>query len=359
MRDTFEIGPISVPSGTKGYGVLPVTRMACNFEINIPMHVIVGDKQGPVLCVLSCLHGHEYTSIDVIRQVVTKVDPKELSGTIIAIPVANTMAFSMATRGNWFDGLWGPNGDLARAAPGDPRGWIVERIAHVFTEVVVPRVDVLLDFHGEAPNRRNFIYYPYLRTYEELDPELGKEYKDYIINLGTDIIVQVKGSGFGVGAITSQLLALGKLGIEVEISDFYGLEGDPDRGTLKRTATEIGFTCTMNTMKKMGMIEGKAKLPARQAILDDYARVAPANGGLMRPEVTRKDLGRVFPKDTVLAKIFDAFTLEEIEQLRAPFEETMMLAVKEGNPFYHVEPAGCDASGFEVCDWSTVTWIEH
>ena len=167
MNNNFELGSISVPFGSKGYGTLPVAKMASGWEINIPIHVLVGNQPGPVLCALACLHGHEYTAIDVIRQVVTKINPNDITGTILAIPVANTMAFSMATRGNWIDGLWGPNGDLARAAPGDPRGWIVERIAHVFTKMIVPHVDVLLDFHGEAPNRRNFIYYPYLRKYAE------------------------------------------------------------------------------------------------------------------------------------------------------------------------------------------------
>jgi hypothetical protein len=58
MTDTFDIGSISVPSGSKGYGVLPVTKMACNFEINIPLHVIVGDEQGPVLEFLSSFALH-------------------------------------------------------------------------------------------------------------------------------------------------------------------------------------------------------------------------------------------------------------------------------------------------------------
>jgi predicted deacylase len=355
MSDVFKIGPISVSSGRKGYGVLPVTRMACGFEINIPMHVIVGDPQGPVCCVLSCIHAHEYMSIDVIRQVVNVVDPKELSGTILAIPVANTMALSMATRGNWFDGLWGPSGDLGRASPGNPRGWIVERIAHVLTEMVVPRVDVLLDFHGEAPNRRNYIYYPYLRAMETQDQEEIQRYKDYILNLGTDLIVKIKSTG--KGSITNQMNGLGKVGIEVEISDFYGF--GEDRSSLKRSATEIGLTCVTNTMKKMGMIDGKPKLPSRQVMLDDYAQVAPANGGLMRSEVSRRDLGRILRGGDLIARVFDAFTLEEIEQLKAPFDETMLLAVKEGTPFYHVEPSGCDASGFEVCDWSKAEWVKN
>jgi len=178
MTDNFVLGSITVPSGSKGYGVLPVAKMASGWDINIPIHVLVGNQPGPVLCALACIHGHEYTAIDVIRQVVTKVNPNDIKGTILAIPVANTMAFSMATRGNWIDGLWGPNGDLARATPGDPRGWIVERIAHVFTKMIVPNVDVLLDFHGEAPNRRNFIYYPYLRKYDEQNSDEATVLKD-------------------------------------------------------------------------------------------------------------------------------------------------------------------------------------
>jgi predicted deacylase len=334
-----------------GYGTIPVAKMSSGFEINIPIHIITGDPTGPVLCVMSCVHAHEYTSIDVIRQLVQNTNPNEISGTIIAIPVVNTMAFSMVTRGNWFDGMWGPSGDLGRAAPGNKRGWIVERIAHALTKEVVPKVDVMIDFHGEAPYRKNYIYYPYLRG-----QNISKDYKEYVKNLGTDLIVKVESSG--KGSTTAQMQELGKIGIEVEISDFYGLEGE-DRSTLKRTATEIGLTCVKNTMKKMGMIEGEPQLPRRQVILDGYSQVSPKNGGLMRPEVTRRDIGRVMQGGEVIARVFDAYNLREIEKLVAPFDETMLLAVKEGTPFYQVEPAGCDASGYEVCDWSKAIWIRN
>jgi predicted deacylase len=353
LTERFDVGPISVINGSMGYGVIPVARMSSGFEINIPMHVIVGDVSGPVLCVLSCIHAHEYTSIDVIRQLVLNMRPKDISGTIIAIPVANTMAFSMTSRGNWFDGMWGTHGDLGRAFPGNPIGWIVERIAHVFTKDIIPKVDVILDFHGEAPNRKNFIYYPYLHQGE--DP-ISQETKNYVLNLGTDIIVKVGPSK--TGSMGAQLQDLRKICIEVEISDFYGLEGE-DRSTIKRTATEIGLTCVKNTMKKMGILNGKPKLPSKQVILDDYARITPKNGGLMRPEVTRRDIGRIMRKGEVIARVFDAYTLKEIEQLKAPFNKTMLLAIKEGTPFYQVEPAECDASGFEVCDWSKAVWISN
>ena len=351
MTDVFEVGPISVPAGSRGYGALPVAKMSSGFMIDIPMHVITGDPAGPVLCVMACVHAHEYTSIDAIRQLVLNTDPGEISGTLIAIPVVNTMALSMASRGNWFDGMWGPSGDLGRAAPGDARGWIVERIARVLTDEVVPKTDVMIDFHGEAPNRRNFIYYPYIRMGNK---GYSREYRDYVENLGTDLMVEVQSSG--AGATTAQVLEMGKIGIEVEISDFYGLEGE-DRSTLKRTATEIGVTCVENTMKKMGMMDGEPMMPRRQVVLDGYAQVSPANGGLMKPEVSRRDLGRVMEGGEVIARVYDPYTLEMIEELVAPFEETMLLAVKEGTPFYQVEPAGCDASGFEVCDWGKAVWL--
>lgn len=330
-----------------------MARMSSGFAIDIPMHVISGDPNGPVLCVMACVHAHEYTSIDTIRQLVFTTDPTEIHGTLIAIPVVNTMALSMASRGNWFDGMWGPSGDLGRAAPGDPRGWIVERIAQVLTDEVVPKTDVMIDFHGEAPNRRNFIYYPYLRMGNKGYTE---EYRDYVENLGTDLIVKVQSSG--AGATTAQMLEMGKIGIEVEISDFYGLEGE-DRSTIKRTATEIGVTCVKNTMKKMGVMEGEPVIPQRQVVLDGYAQVSPENGGLMKPEVTGRDLCRVMKGGDVIARVYDPYKLEMIEELVAPFEETMLLAVKEGTPFYQVEPAGCDASGFEVCDWGKAVWIRE
>jgi predicted deacylase len=321
--------------------------------IDIPMHVITGDPSGPVLCVMACVHAHEYTSIDTIRQLVLKTDPAEITGTLIGIPVVNTMAFSMASRGNWFDGMWGPSGDLGRAAPGNPRGWIVERIAQTLTDELIPKTDVMIDFHGEAPNRRNYIYYPYIRKGNK---GYSQEYREYVENLGTDLIVEVESSG--AGATTAQALEMGKIGIEVEISDFYGLQGE-ERGTLKRTATEIGVTCVENTMKKMGMMDGDPLIPRRQVVLDGYAQVTPENGGLMKPEVSRMDLGRVMEGGEVIARVYDPYTLEMMEELVAPFNETMLLAVKDGTPFYQVEPAGCDASGFEVCDWGKAVWLRR
>jgi hypothetical protein len=112
-------------------------------------------------------------------------------------------------------------------------------------------------------------------------------------------------------------------------------------------------------MKKMGMIDGEPVMPRKQVLLDGYAQVAPMNGGLMKPEVDRRDLGRVMEGGEVIARVYDPYTLELMEELVAPFEETMLLAVKEGTPYYQVEPSGCDASGFEVCDWEKAVWIRE
>lgn len=357
MSNIFSLGESIFPRGKKIYYSIPVTKMASGLEINIPIHIITGIKEGPVLGIISCIHGHEYTSIDVIRRLIMELNPMDISGSIIAIPVANPLAFAMATRGNLFDGLWGPNGDLARAFPGDQRGWIVERIAKAFSEHIVPKVDVLLDFHGEAPNRKNYIYYTYLRPIEKTDSELAEEYKEYIMNLGTDLIVKVKSPG--IGSINNELLKLGKIGIEVEVSDYYGVENNNKHKKLKRTATEIGITCVINTMIKMGMIEGKTKLPKKQYILDNYIGISPLKGGLMSTEVSRKDIGKVLNKGDIIARVYDPFTLEEVEQLKAPFNKTILIAVKEGIPLYHVEPSGSDASGFEVSNWDNKEVIEN
>ncbi len=101
MSDIFKLGPISVKRGTRGYGTLPVTTMASGYEVAVPVHVIAGSQPGPTVTIISMLHGHEYTAIDVNRQVVTKINPNDTKGTILAIPVANTWHFP------WTQGVTG------------------------------------------------------------------------------------------------------------------------------------------------------------------------------------------------------------------------------------------------------------
>ena len=348
----FNVGPISVERGSKGYGTLPVTTMSTGFQVEVPVHVIAGKEPGPTVTLIPMLHGHEFSVIDVIAETLKRVNPRELKGNIVATTVTNPLAFQMGTRSSWFDGQWGSTNDLNRAFPGNPRGWIVERIAHVISEHIVPASDVILDFHGESTHRVAAGYYAYRH---DSPGNLGEEADELTRDLGLEIILDMGSPR--TNSLTGYARSQGKIGVAIEVCDFWGLEGEPRRAEPKRTMTEVGLTCVMNTLKKLGMIDGELELPRRQVFLEGgYTGVAPASGGLLCPGVTREDIGRVYGGERSLGEVINPYTFEVLDDLRMPFEESLVLAVKDWRPFTHIEPGASDVA-FEVSDWSKKRWI--
>jgi predicted deacylase len=68
---------------------LPVTAMPDGSELRLPLHVVKGAKPGPTLGVSGAIHGDELLiPVSIIRRVLEQLDPAELSGTVMAVPVA-------------------------------------------------------------------------------------------------------------------------------------------------------------------------------------------------------------------------------------------------------------------------------
>src|SRR5438445_8836170 len=121
---------------------IPVTTLASGFELFIPLHRLVGRTSGPTLGLSAVVHGDEPLTNEVIRQVLTTIDPAGLRGTILAVPIANPLAFESLTRHTPIDML-----DMNRNFPGSPAGWLSEQTAHVLATRFVSQLDVHLDLH--------------------------------------------------------------------------------------------------------------------------------------------------------------------------------------------------------------------
>jgi predicted deacylase len=343
-----------VKKGTKSYGTLPVTTMSTGFDVKIPVHIISGFESGPTVTLIPMLHGHEFSVIDIICEVIKCIKPQELKGNIIATTVTNPLAFQMGTRSSWFDGFWGPVNDLNRAFPGNSKGWIVERIANEISEHIIPASDIILDLHGEATHRFAAAYYAY--RYDS-PGKLGKQADELTRDLGLEIILDCFSPRPNslVGYARSQ----GKIGISIEVCDFWGLEGEPKKVQPKRKLTDAGITCVLNTLKKLGMIKGKLELPRNQVYLKGgYMGITPVSGGLLCPRVIREDIGRVFDRDQTLGEVINPYTFEVLDELKMPFEKSIVLAVKDARPFTHIEPGASDVA-FGVADWNKKSWIER
>ncbi|MCK9505072.1 MAG: succinylglutamate desuccinylase/aspartoacylase family protein [Porticoccaceae bacterium] len=114
-----------------------------------PVLVLNGATPGPTLCLTGAVHGDEINGIEIIRRVFFEVDPLDLSGVLMGIPIVNQMGFRLTSR------YLPDRRDLNRYFPGDPKGSSASRIAYTFFNEVIVNCDALVDIHTGSFHRTN------------------------------------------------------------------------------------------------------------------------------------------------------------------------------------------------------------
>ncbi|WP_276389422.1 M14 family metallopeptidase [Eudoraea chungangensis] len=114
----------------------------------LPISIIKGKTHGPVFTIVAGVHGYEYPPIIATQALLKEINPEELRGTLIIIPIANLASFY--TRTPFINPQDQKN--LNNAFPGKKVGSITDRIAFFIRENIIAVSDVFLDVHGgDAP----------------------------------------------------------------------------------------------------------------------------------------------------------------------------------------------------------------
>ncbi|MBZ4035495.1 succinylglutamate desuccinylase/aspartoacylase family protein [Flavobacterium sp. 17A] len=136
----------------------------------MPVTIISGKEKGPVFTIVAGIHGFEYPPISAVQELIKEIDPNNLKGTLVVIPIANVGSFYKRTPFvNPLD-----NKNLNNAFPGSKSGTITEQIANYITKEIIPNSDVFLDVHAGDANEDllPFVCY-YNNTSEEKNTELS------------------------------------------------------------------------------------------------------------------------------------------------------------------------------------------
>lgn len=116
--------------------------------LRIPYWRLDGAQPGPRLTVLAGIHGTEYTSMAAVRRFAAGLDPRTLSGTVVAVPIVNLPSFWSRTP--FVVPADGKN--LNRQFPGAPDGSYTAVLAHRITRDLIAGSDQLIDCHaGDLP----------------------------------------------------------------------------------------------------------------------------------------------------------------------------------------------------------------
>lgn len=151
----FELGGHTILPGTKSFIELPVSKLVTGNMISIPVKVFHGKYKGPVVWLSAAVHGDEVQGVEIIRRVSEIINPRNLCGTLITVPIVNVHGFLHNDR------YLPDRRDLNRSFPGSAKGSLASRIAHLFMKEIVERSDYGIDLHTGSDGRNNL---PQLRA---------------------------------------------------------------------------------------------------------------------------------------------------------------------------------------------------
>jgi predicted deacylase len=292
----IKIGSEFIDRGEQMRVEIPITMLATQGALSMPIEVIAGDEDGPVLAVTSTIHGDELNGIEIIRQLLPLLSPSILAGTLIAIPIVNVPAFMTQSR------YLPDRRDLNRSFPGKKSGSQASRIAFTVMEDVIKHCTHLVDIHSASAHRSNA---PQVRASLN-KPEAAACAKSF----GAPFIIH---SAERDGSLRWAASNIGLTSIVYEAGD---------AGRFDRDAIDTGLWGLLGVMDHLGMISARdlhiKKLrrhkPEPSKIYESTKWIRATKGGLFRSQV---ETGQTVERDQFLGFIADAFG-EGMTVLKAP-----------------------------------------
>ena len=180
-RKTFTVGNATAARGEKVTGAIEVPA-GVDAGLSIPVAVIHGAKPGPVLAVVAGSHGTEYTSIIALEKLIAMLNPAEISGTVIVVPLINIQSFEQKVPHiNPVD-----KKSMNRFYPGKMDGSQTERASYLITKQVVEQSDHLIDLHGGDLDESLRPYSYWTKTGNEKQDQISRE---MVLAFGLDHII--------------------------------------------------------------------------------------------------------------------------------------------------------------------------
>jgi len=280
MPKAIRIGDIVANTFEKKFGFFKIGQ-GINI-VEVPLVIINGCEEGPTLCLTAGTHGCEYAGIAAVIRVCSKINPTELRGKIIAVPVVNTPGFRQRTPYvNPVDKL-----NIAETYPGKTDGSMSQVIAHTILEEVIMKADYYIDCHsGDVDERLIENTYYYRGGNEKVDNASYALCRAF----GFKYIILVNGV-----PSYSHFKEVCRKGIPMVQSECGGL------GILKESDIANYVKGITNVMKFLNMINGEPSIQVEQKIVTREFYVKVAHTGIFYSKV---DLGENVRKEQIVGEV--------------------------------------------------------
>ncbi|MCU4972613.1 succinylglutamate desuccinylase/aspartoacylase family protein [Halobacteria archaeon AArc-m2/3/4] len=303
-------------SGTHTTEDVVLARLPSGIEISTTVHTYDGGDDGPTVYVQAAQHGREINGTETLRRVHERLSLRNLSGTLVAVPVANPLTFDRVsyTTPEVIDSV---NPNMNRVWPGDDSGSLHQRMAARLWEYLEGS-DAVIDLHTGSPDMLPHVVYlegdepsralaeafgTGLLLSEQADEDATEEW----YRRGFDGKLRVAAVQKGIPAITPEL-AHNKQILE-----------DP---------VELGVDGIFDVLRDMDMLEGEAPERDQTIARNHLGQVQATASGLFRPKPSL-EMGQFVPEGADLGTVYHPATYESLQDVAADREGILYALTKE------------------------------
>lgn len=296
----FTVGTARAGRGQKATGFLEVPA-GVDAATSIPVVVVNGARPGKVLAIVSGAHGTEYASIVAVEKLIGRLDPAQLSGTVILVPLVNRASFDQkVVHVNPVDGK-----SMNRFYPGKADGTQTERASFLITRDVVEQSDHLIDLHGGDLDESLRPYSYWTVTGREEQDRVSRE---MVLAFGLDHIIVSRDRPADPGAsryLENTATTRGKPSITAEAGH---------AGTVEPEDVAALVEGSLSVMRYLKMLPGAPATVGKPVWIDSLSTVTSDQPGLFYPAVKR---GQAVAKDAMLGTVTDFFG-QTVFEARSP-----------------------------------------
>jgi len=290
---------------------ITVSESYSGMDVQIPLYVWKGEREGPSVFVTAAVHGDEINGAGAIRHLIWEQPFSLEAGTLVLVPVVNLMGFERHSR------YLPDRRDLNRSFPGSADGSLAARLAHSVYQGVISRCDYGIDLHTAAVRRTNF---PNVRA-DMSDPAVA----DLARAFGAEIIVAGRGPK---GSLRRTACRAGIPTIILEAGEVWKVEP---------SYIEYAAGGVRNCLARLGMVKGRPRRPPFSLVIDKTEWVRAHSGGFL--------IFHVAPGDSVAAgdpiATNTSLTGRELNVIESPRDGvvlgmTTIPSVAPGDPICHL-----------------------
>jgi predicted deacylase len=226
---------------------------------------VIKNGSGPTALLFGGNHGDEYEGPVSLPKLARDIDPAQVQGRVIIVPMLNPPAVQVGTRLSPVDGK-----NMNRSYPGERNGTLTSIIAHYVTNFLLPVADLVVDIHSGG---RSAHVAPSVNMHQLDNTSQMQQMIDAGIAWGAPYVFIYRDVA-GEGLLPSLAEKMGKVTLGTELGSASQFTPEILR------ITEHGL---YNVLRHQGILEGAITKPASAPLvvgateMEDYI-MAPVSG---------------------------------------------------------------------------------